>query len=142
MNSGFCQFLPVQTVITTFCHRPGRKHFLPSKCQPIIYDHFLNLSIAMSILLHPKYCSKHQIANDVLTFSSLGSCSAITFENFVQQFKKCLRKGDKPLQQLVKRLGEMSNSDSWSSNYHINSPIFSSLHFWGLLLTGCDASKQ
>ena len=79
---------------------------------------------------------------NVLTFSSLGSCSAITFENFVQQFKKCLRKGDKPLQQLVKRLREMSNSDSWSSNYHINSHIFSSLHFWGLLLTSCDASKQ
>ena len=139
-----------------------------------IYEHFLTLSIAMSILLHPEYCHKHlqyaknllmhfvktcakiyglqyithnfhgltHIAEDVLTFNSLNSCSAFKFENYMQQFKKCIRKGDKPLQQLVKRLGEMSNSDSWSSDYRINSPTFSSPHFCGPLLTGCDASKQ
>lgn len=84
------------------------------------------------------------IADDVLTFGPLDSCSAFKFENFMQQFKKCIRKGDKPLQQLVKRLGEMSNSDSWSSDYsiNINSPTYSSRHFCGPLSLGCDASRQ
>ncbi|GBN87866.1 hypothetical protein AVEN_264492-1 [Araneus ventricosus] len=84
------------------------------------------------------------IADDVLTFGPLDSCSAFKLEDFMQQFKKCIRKGDKPLQQLVKRLSEMSNSDSWfsDSSLHINNPTFSSHHFCGPLSAGCAAFQQ
>ncbi|GBN38581.1 hypothetical protein AVEN_107682-1, partial [Araneus ventricosus] len=120
---------------------------------------YKHLKYAESLLVHfVKTCAKlygsqyithnfhglTHIADDVLTFGPLDSCSAFKFENFMQQFKKCIRKGDKPLQQLVKRLSEMSNSDSCfsDSSFHVNSPTFSSHHFCGPLSAGCDAFQQ
>lgn len=44
------------------------------------------------------------IVKDVFTFGPLDSCSAFPFELLLQFFKEGLRKGDKPLQQIIKRL--------------------------------------
>jgi hypothetical protein len=141
-----------------------------------VYDHFLSLSISMSILLHPQYCHEYlqyakdllvhfvktcinlygkqyithnfhgltHIADDVETFGPLDSCSAFKFENYLQILKRYVRKGDKPLEQVVKRVLEMLNhdcefSDSFSDAQY---PEYSGPHFSGPVLPGCDSSQQ
>lgn len=110
------------------------------------YDHFLSLSISISILISPKFCvNEHyykyatnllrtfvkttmnlygnqyitynmhgllHLPDSINDFGPLDSSSAFPFENFLQLFKKFIRKGDKPLQQVVKRLNEMMLSDT------------------------------
>ncbi|XP_073956617.1 uncharacterized protein isoform X2 [Choristoneura fumiferana] len=49
------------------------------------------------------------LSDDVFEFGALDSCSAFPFENFLQVFKKNIRKGDKPLQQIIKRYYTMAN---------------------------------
>lgn len=49
------------------------------------------------------------INKDVLMFGPLDNFSAFPFENYMQLIKKLLRKTDKPLQQLYKRISENSN---------------------------------
>lgn len=46
------------------------------------------------------------ISDDVKHFGPLDSFSAFPFENHMQYFKKFVRKGEKPLQQIVKRINE------------------------------------
>src|SRR5713101_4936965 len=46
------------------------------------------------------------LCDDVRKFGSLDSFSAFKFENYMQHLKKCLRKPDQPLQQLVRRFLE------------------------------------
>lgn len=47
------------------------------------------------------------LADDALTFGLLDLCSAFKFENYLYTLKRLIRKGDKPLQQVIKRLYEM-----------------------------------
>uniref|UniRef100_T1IHQ3 Uncharacterized protein n=1 Tax=Strigamia maritima TaxID=126957 RepID=T1IHQ3_STRMM len=47
------------------------------------------------------------LASDAHHFGHLDSFSAFPFENFMQIFKRLLRKGDKPLEQIIKRLAEL-----------------------------------
>ncbi|XP_025154467.1 uncharacterized protein LOC112588511 [Harpegnathos saltator] len=49
------------------------------------------------------------INEDVLMFGPLDDFSAFPFENYMQSIKKMLRKADKPLQQLYKRISENYN---------------------------------
>lgn len=142
-----------------------------------LYNHFLSLSIAISILLNPKFLMNSDyiayaktllvhfvettkdlyghkylthnmhglthIADSVEDFGSLDCSSAFPFENFLQFFKRKIRKGDKPLQQIVKRLCEISfsNSSLFSTSTKISEfPHFSKPHFEGPILS--DASEQ
>lgn len=84
------------------------------------------------------------IADDVTTFGSLDNCSAFQYENFLQFFKRQIRKGDRPLQQMVKRLGEMADSDFWfnKKSEYSTEPSVSGLHENGPVIEGCDASRQ
>jgi hypothetical protein len=49
------------------------------------------------------------LADFCLKFGPLDSFSAFPFENHMQFFKKVLRKRNKPLEQVIKRMGEMEN---------------------------------
>lgn len=85
------------------------------------------------------------VSDDVIEFGPLDSCSAFPFENFLQVFKKSIRKGDKPLQQTIKRFGEISNTDYWVKNISpcdSNLPHYSQPHSSDLLLAGCDKFQQ
>lgn len=80
-------------------------------------------------------------AYDVLTYGPLDNCSAFKYENFMQFFKKYIRKGNQPLQQIIKRISEINVSDVWfgksvqdSSSIqflgpHSNGPVIDSCHF-------------
>ncbi|CAG9763555.1 unnamed protein product [Ceutorhynchus assimilis] len=71
------------------------------------------------------------LADDVRSFGPLYTFSAFKFENFMRTFKKCLRKNEKPLQQIIKRKEEIDKFDQESqscSNQHISYPVFKKRH--------------
>lgn len=56
------------------------------------------------------HCLKH-LPDDVRYFKcSLNEISCFPFENFMQQLKKYVRKGQNPLVQVAKRLGEFKEA--------------------------------
>ncbi|KAE8740594.1 hypothetical protein FOCC_FOCC013894 [Frankliniella occidentalis] len=83
------------------------------------------------------------LSDDVEKFGPLDSLSAFKFENFLQILKKMMRKGQKPLQQLIRRLGEAEQVGHFRKKPEKkpaeNDPKFSRPHSNGLLksnLTG------
>uniref|UniRef100_A0A8D9F003 Uncharacterized protein n=1 Tax=Cacopsylla melanoneura TaxID=428564 RepID=A0A8D9F003_9HEMI len=94
-------------------------------------------------LTHNFHCLLH-IADDVSTFGPLDNCSPFKFENYLQTFKKHIRKGSKPLQQVVKRiteqmetsLHEFKDSNLGSNIYHFGQ------HCNGPMLNLCDPFRQ
>jgi hypothetical protein len=84
------------------------------------------------------------ISHDVLTFGPLYSFSAYRFENYYGQMKKYLRKTDKPLEQLIKRLDEENRSNIIR---HDNGTLekgsfkFSNIHSDGPLPDNCDGTQ-
>lgn len=85
----------------------------------------------------------HLIA-DVERFGTLYSFSAYRFEHFYGTIKQYLRKNDKPLQQLVKRLNEEQNSKihtSTKSNLVNGSFKFSKICLNGSLPNGCHGQQ-
>ncbi|KAK5649730.1 hypothetical protein RI129_000759 [Pyrocoelia pectoralis] len=81
------------------------------------------------------------ISDDVLHFGNLDKFSAFPFENFMKVLKKMVRKGDKPLQQIVHRLYENSikTMNTVESN---NGFSLSQEHFEGPLLNHYKLSRQ
>ncbi|KAE8738294.1 hypothetical protein FOCC_FOCC016228 [Frankliniella occidentalis] len=81
---------------------------------------------------------------DVLNFGPLDSFSAFKFENFLQVLKKMMRKGDKPLQQLVNRFIEAEQAGKiqkpWMKEKS-SSPTFSRIHSNGPLTASTSAPQ-
>lgn len=75
---------------------------------------------------------KH-LSQDVRTFGCLDKFSAFPFENFICTLKRLIRKGDQPLQQLVRRLGELDNIVSKHNRILKNAADFSKQHNGGPL---------
>ncbi len=50
------------------------------------------------------------LADDVLNFGPLDAFSAFPFENHLQSIKKLIRKHDKPLPQIVRRIQEIEQN--------------------------------
>lgn len=107
------------------------------------YECFLELHVAMTILLSEHYCRKYanyasallrhfleffviiygpkfmthnfhgliHIAADTEVFGALDNCSTFMFENYLFALKKLVRKNEKPLQQISKRLMEQIESN-------------------------------
>lgn len=132
-----------------------------------MYNNFLTLHVAISILLNQASCKKnyylqyaenllkhfvqsfvtlygtahasHNIHNllhlvaDVRKFGTLDNFSCFRFENHMSAIKKLLRKGDKPLQQLSRRFGEIEsinkkyrkvrNSELCLEKEHFDGPV-------------------
>lgn len=136
---------------------------------PEIYNNFLVLHFAITLLISKKFCFqenyleyaenllKHFVATfrliygkhhsshnvhgllhlvyDVRNFGPLDTFSSFRYENFMQKLKVLIKKDDKPLQQIAKRLQEIDNYGIKSQhcknievkislkNKHANGPI-------------------
>ena len=77
------------------------------------------------------------IVMDVLRFGNLDSYSAYCFENLLQILKNLVRKSDKPLQQLVKRIGEIEiNRMVQAEPERMTTGTLTNKHFAGPLING------
>ncbi|XP_051158453.1 uncharacterized protein LOC127283847 [Leptopilina boulardi] len=103
-------------------------HFVRSLT--ILYGSF-SVSHNMHGLLHLADVAKRR--------GSLDNCSAFEFENFMQYLKKWMRKGDKPLQQLVRRYSEFKKNCTKLTKAPKEGIIINdcSQHCDGPLLDGC-----
>lgn len=137
-----------------------------------IYKHFISLHFSMSLLSvtkNPdveyarallKYFVKYfislygsenvshnvhnllHICDDVQYYGPLDSFSAFPFENYMQYFKKFVRKGERPLEQIVKRINEQDISRLNHQNHQKKTyPILAEEHFGGSTL-GIGIKKQ
>ncbi|KAM7288143.1 uncharacterized protein ISCGN_031832 [Ixodes scapularis] len=69
------------------------------------------------------------LANDVRAHGHLDRWSAFAFENYMQNFKKSLRKPEKPLEQLCNRLAEKKNAVAFKDKIRPSESIkFSGKH--------------
>lgn len=48
------------------------------------------------------------LVDDTREFGSLNNFNAFCFENYLQKIKNMLRKSEKPLEQLIKRVNELT----------------------------------
>lgn len=81
------------------------------------------------------------LAQDVKRFGSLDNVCSFPFENFLSQLKKLVRKPNQPLQQVVRRLGEMKLAVSkCMSSSNCNELSFHKQHADGPLVTGTGLS--
>jgi len=104
------------------------RHFV--KCFQIIYGKKY-VSHNVHNLLH--------LADDVETFGPLDEFSAFRFENYLSKIKKLIRKGDKPLQQIARRLTEIdincrndieiltSTNNIQLKKHHCNGPLLNGI---------------
>lgn len=79
------------------------------------------------------------IVDDVKYFGPLDSFSSFRFENVMQKFKDLIRKDDKPLQQIARRIHEIENSDNNFQNeyFYRDDTIFKDVHTNGPIMKGC-----
>lgn len=84
------------------------------------------------------------ISDDFNSFGPLDNCSAFKYENFLQYFKKTIRKGEKPLQQVVRRFSEMMDSNYSKFQPSPQKPLFNCLgqHTDGPVVDDCNPFKQ
>ncbi|XP_077257804.1 uncharacterized protein LOC143894965 [Temnothorax americanus] len=80
------------------------------------------------------------LVEDVAKFGSLDSFSAYKFENYMQTFKRFVRKPNQPLQQIVRRIAEMENNRivikaSVETEFKVD---FKSEHHAGPLVARCS----
>lgn len=99
------------------------------------------------IILYGKQHVSHNVHNllhicdDVVNFGTLDNFSAFPYENYMQTFKKLIRKSEKPLQQIIFRLNERNLfNETFNSGEIIFNPQIE--HFNGPLLPGVNIMKQ
>ncbi|XP_032687401.1 uncharacterized protein LOC116851759 isoform X1 [Odontomachus brunneus] len=89
--------------------------------------------------LYGKAYVSHNIHNllhfvaDVRKFGILENFSCFRFENYMATVKKLLRKGDKPLQQLSRRLGEIESVNTKCGKIKVSGIVLEKQHFDGPL---------
>lgn len=118
--------------------------FLHRNYAKILLEHFVKSFkniYGQQYLTHNFHGLLH-VADDVLTYGPLDNCSAFKFENFLQYIKRLVRKGEKPLQQVIKRLAEVSQSKISDCYQKKQYPCYKVPHSSGPLLGDCDSSKQ
>lgn len=140
---------------------------------PDIYNNFLVLHFAITLLISKKFCfqenyleyaenllkhfvtsfrliyGKHHVSHnvhgllhlvdDVRHFGPLDTFSSFRFENFMQKLKVLIKKDDKPLQQIAKRLQEI-DIYGIKSQHNKNIQVKISLknkHASGPIINGC-----
>lgn len=114
------------------------KLVLPGVLRQDLYEHFLTLSVAISILLCLSLVSQHvlyahkgrelygpsfmvynvhsmlHLASDATTYGCLDECSAFPYENYMQQLKRMVCSGKSPVQ-IVKRIKEIHDGTTSQS---------------------------
>lgn len=123
----------------------GPVALLGSLCDEL-YHNFMLLSIAMLLLLNPRYCLHYcqyahellvlfvqhygqlygqdmitynvhglvHLSDEVKRFGSLDNISCFPFENYLGQLKRKVRKPSSPLEQVIRRISEQSQSHETS----------------------------
>lgn len=81
------------------------------------------------------------MCEDVVNFGSLDNYSAFQFENYMQSIKKLLRKAEKPLPQIVRRILEMRNLSEEKSTSKISIKVTDE-HFEGPLIAEFNFHNQ
>lgn len=140
---------------------------------PEVYNNFLTLHFAISILVSKKLCSyechlvysqkllqhfvstfkviygEHHVSHnihgllhivdDVRNFGCLDTFSTFAFENYMQKLKSLLKKYDKPLQQIGRRLQEIETNCGTDLHNNLNEKqsYMLNVHTNGPLLEGC-----
>ncbi|XP_051168513.1 uncharacterized protein LOC127286199 [Leptopilina boulardi] len=104
------------------------------KCLTILYGSF-SVSYNMHGLLH--------LVDDVRKRGCLDNFSAFDFENYLQYLKKWMRKGEKPLEQLVRRYAEFKKNSAKLTKSQVNEIKINenSQHCNGPLLEGCSSPE-
>ena len=83
------------------------------------------------------------LANDVRKYGPLEYFSAFPFENYIFSIKKLIRKGDKPLQQIARRLSEYEcRRNSKSIKSQNNDLIYEKHHYRGVIINKEDLQYQ
>lgn len=90
-------FEPLCYTQNRYC-APLLKHFVRESAK-LYGEHFITFNV---------HCLIH-LPNDVLRFGPLDQFSSFPFENYLQKLKRRIRRSNNPLAQLVKRLRESSN---------------------------------
>ena len=87
-----------------------------------------NVSFNTHNLLH--------LVNDVRNYGPLDNFSAFKYENHIRKVKAMVRKGDKPLQQIAKRLAEINSATEYytdeTDKNNLNNANFELLHPFGI----------
>lgn len=74
------------------------------------------------------------LPKDVQKYGSLDMFDAFPFDNYICSLKKMIRKGDKPLQQIAKRLTEYESIRDLKYKYEINNKFYvEKLHYGGIV---------
>jgi len=110
----YSNFLTLHVVITILCSKRLCKQPVFVQYAEDLLKHYVvtfgNL-YGHQFISHNIHSLLH-ITEDVRHFGPLDNLSTLKFENFMQLIKKLVRKYDRPLQQIVKRLGELNNHKS------------------------------
>ena len=132
----YLNFLALHTAFVILSHK---KYFIHLDYEAKLLEYF----VETFELLHESKHVSHNVHNllhlvdDVKNHGPLDDFSCFPFENFLQSIKKCIRKSEKPLQQLVKRQLEQSHFSieavAHSSPVY---PIFQKEHSRGPLIQG------
>ena len=78
------------------------------------------------------------LANDVLRFGHLDSFSAFPFENYLHQIKNLLRKHDKPLPLVIRRINVIQMNELPVTISHMSPPtVLSKKHTDGPIINDC-----
>lgn len=111
-------------------------------------EKLLQYFVQTFITLYGSHNVSHNIHNllhlcdDVKYYGSINGFSAFPFENYMQYFKKFIRKGDKPLEQIVKRINEHDSILINGVNVNQTFPKLSMEHDDGPLLLNMKVDKQ
>jgi hypothetical protein len=100
-------------------------------CGKIYGDHFITYNV---------HCLVH-INADVKRFGPLDKISSFPFENYLQQLKRKVRRGNQPLVQLVKRMAEVDGVDeilNCVSQEQNSQPYFHTPHCNGPIVPGTE----
>lgn len=82
------------------------------------------------------------ICDDVNHFGPLDMLSAFPFENHMQVLKKFVRKGDKPIEQIVRRIHEQMNISVLKVVNNVQNPELCKEHSSGPLLLDMNPLNQ
>ena len=99
------RYLNFLTLHTAFLILSDRKYFIHLNYAVKLLKYFVE---TFQLLYGSKHVSHNvhnllHLVDDVRNHGPVDNFSCFPFENFLQSIKKCIRKSEKPLQQLVKR---------------------------------------
>ena len=81
------------------------------------------------------------LADDVLNFGPLDAFSAFPFENHLQSIKRLLRKLDKLLPQVIRRIQEIEKNSLQETNKECGVAVLKKKHTNGPLLNSCNGKQ-